>query len=355
MTEEKTPNAPPNGRSRKRPRAWLALTLVGVVTLIIGGLFVWQRIEQPAAAAAPERAAALFAEAGVDFSYAMVDVTGAPARVNIDIAAPRLDATALGWSWTSESLTIDRLVYRLRRASLVAEGPHYLTTELGEIRLDGRLRGDATVRDDMLERAALRGVDMTVDVDGPEGAPPRPMREIDLVVCAPTVAEPGACGEGAPTVDAAAGFPLLVFFHIEFLTLRDGSRVSTRVAGVAYFEGPLRLDAPPPALIRLDIEDATVRLLPGDDDADYDYADLTAAGVVEIREARLAGRLAVASDAAPELLDMLETSGALSTASAGALRPRIAPSGRLAGALEIDGGAWRMLDLQPEPIAVTAP
>ncbi len=355
MTKDETPLAEkgadggPKGPRRRRPRVWFALVPFAALICALVGLFAWQRVESADVEAAPARAQALFGAAGYRFGFDAAAVSGAPARVNLTFSAPLLEGPEGGWSWSSTQLDIDRLVYRMETAGIAMTGPHRLETQAGGARIDGFLRGGVEVAANALERISLRGAELGLEFDGAEG--PRTAALMELQFCAPTIAAERGCGDGAPTVDADAGFPLLVYLHAEDVALRDGGALSLRIVGVAYFDGPIRFDAPPPDLVKIEIEEAIFRLLQGEGD----YVDVAASGRIEIRGGRIFAQLTVGSDDAQTALARLRAAGALSDASAAALGARIAESGRLVGVLQIDGDRWRMLDLGPEAIPLAAP
>lgn len=310
-------------------------------------------MEQRRAAEAPGRAAEWLAESGIDFSFGAVELSGAPARINLAVATPRLANPEAGWSWSSERLDVDRLVYRMSAANLLLEGPHYLSLAAAddardEVRIEGLLRGGAETEDGALARVSLRGSDLGV---GAEPGAARRATLMELQLCAPTIAGADVCGEGAPAIDADAGFPLLVFLRMESLALGDGGRAYARLIGVAYLDAPIRLDAPAPSFVALHIEEAVLRLA----QEEGDHVDVTAAGTLEMRDGTLQGRLSVEADEAAAALERLVSAGVLSETSAAALRPWISESGRLAAVLEIDADGWRILDLGLEPIALTRP
>lgn len=340
--------------------------MIGLIFATIGGVLIWQRIEAGAASNAPDRAKALFAEAGLTFSFAKAEIGGAPARVNIRFAEPSLEPSAGGWRWRSSRLDVDRLVYRMRTAALGLNGPHELTTPSGVLRFDQSLLARARFEDDALRglSARLTNLNATWTPTGDE-AISTPAKVLEVQLCAP-LNMPDGCGEAAPAYDADKGWPLLSLLRVGAMKIGNGVRLSAAFKGVAYLAAPIRVDAPPPALREIAITDGKIALLPPPKDAaaekaerlsdKVDAAVISFTGAIRLSADGYRARFAFETTNAARAIDALAQAGVLSPKNAAELRKAATETDTtLKGALVISSSDWRIEDLAAQPIVLDPP
>lgn len=292
------------------------------------GLATWWRVEAARLEAAPPAAAARFEAAGWRFDFGATDVDGAPFRLDLSIADPRLSAQGGAFRAVAEMLTLKALIYRDDYIGVDAAGPIEADTVVGRVAADARGAAASLVFADRTDGAARALARVSVVVPGLTAAPLNLRGPAELHLRPLEPATPRGRRLFVRAAGPTAG-PLEATFN-----------------GEAMFGAALTA-AEPPDLVALNFRPgATLR---------WPDAEVTITGTLSRgQNGRWRGDLRFESDTAAAALRQLRAGGVVSSTAAAALKKRISSADRLAGVLSLREGDWRVSDVGPAAIPLGA-